>query len=202
MAQRESSMKKLILASGSPRRRTLLENYGFDITVIKPEFNENTVAESDPGALVAALALGKNRAVRMRCDASLKESAVFLSPDTVVSIGGKILGKPIGSEDAFHMLRLLSGSTHTVYTGVCISSVCGESCFTEKTDVTFYALSDTQIRRYIDSGAPFDKAGGYGIQDDMGIGFIESVHGELSNVIGLPMRRTVLELQKLQGDII
>ena len=195
-------MGRLILASGSPRRRALLENFGFDVTVIKPEFNENTISKTDPAALVAALAAGKNRAVRTGFDASLKESSVFLSADTVVSIDGKILGKPQGRKEAYGMLKLLSHRTHTVYTGVCIASGEDEICFTEKTDVTFYTLSDTQILRYIDSGAPFDKAGGYGIQDDMGIGFIESVHGELSNVIGLPMGRTVRELQKVQGDII
>lgn len=189
-------MGKIILASGSPRRRSLLENYGFDITVVHPDFDESSVSETDPEKLVLALAGGKNLSVRERFPDS-----VILSADTVVCIGGKILGKPESKAKAHEMLGLLSGKTHSVFTGVCISRGSHECLFCEKTDVTFYTLSTAQITRYTDSGSPFDKAGGYGIQDDMGIGFIKSVSGELSCVIGLPMGRTVSEIQKLQGDI-
>ena len=195
MARQASNMKNLILASGSPRRRALLENYGFRITVIKPDFDESTVTVKNPEALVTELARGKNRCVRQKY-----KDALILSADTVVSINGKILGKPENTAQAHEMLNMLSGNTHTVFTGVCISAGDAECVFCEKTDVRFYKLSEAQISRYIESGSPFDKAGGYGIQDDMGIGFIESVYGELSNVIGLPMGRTVREIQKLQGD--
>lgn len=189
-------MVKLILASGSLRRRTLLENYGFDVTVVKPDFDESTVSGESPEELVKALALGKNRCVLPKYKSSL-----ILSADTVVSIGKSILGKPRDSKQARQMLNMLSGATHSVFTGVCISYQNKEHIFCEKTDVTFYRLSEAQINRYIDSGSPFDKAGGYGIQDDMGIGFVERVSGELSNVIGLPMGKTVSEIQKLQGDL-
>lgn len=186
-------MEKIILASGSPRRQMLLKNYGFDITVIKPEFDESTIKETDPEKLVCALALGKNKCVNI-------QDSIILSADTVVTINGEILGKPINRADAEKMLSRLSGSTHTVYTGVCISSGSDKRLFCAKSDVTFYKLSKTQIQKYIDTGSPFDKAGGYGIQDDIAIGFVEKINGELSNVIGLPMGKVIEEIKSIQGE--
>lgn len=188
-------MSKLILASGSPRRKKLLSDYGFEITVVKPDFDENEITERDPDKLVTLLAAEKNRCVR-----PAYHGIPVLSADTVVAINGSILGKPQDRAQARDMLGLLSGNTHTVYTGVCISLDGRETVFCAATDVTFYPLTDRQIERYIDTGSPFDKAGGYGIQDDMGIGFVQSVHGELSNVIGLPMGSVINELRKLQGE--
>lgn len=184
-------MEKLVLASASPRRRSLLENYGFELTVAAPDFDERGVDEREPEALVKALARGKNAAVRDRFP-----GLAVLSADTVVAIDGEILGKPRDRDEAFAMLRRLSGSTHTVYTGVCIYRDGRETVFCESTDVTFYELSGHQIEKYVDSGRPFDKAGGYGVQDDMGVAFVNRVDGELSNVIGLPMQRTIRELTK------
>lgn len=189
-------MKKLILASGSPRRRMLLENRGFELTVVKPSFDEDSVTETDPIRLVRLLAVGKNKAV-----SSLYPDRTVLAADTVVCINGKILGKPQNRGQAREMLGMLSGAVHSVYTGVCISLNGNDVCFFERTDVEFYRLGHTQIEKYIDSGSPFDKAGGYGIQDEAGMGFIKSIGGELSNVIGLPMERTVSEIIRLQGDI-
>ena len=196
-AQQENSMNKVILASDSPRRKLLLENYGFDVTVVKPDFDESTILENDAALLVTALARAKNRCVSQT--SSCYEFPV-IAADTVVCLDNQILGKPSDRTQAYNMLSMLSGATHTVFTGVCISFEKRQTVFCEKTDVSFYKLSKTQIYRYIDSGSPFDKAGGYGIQDDMGIAFIESIKGELSNVIGLPMARTVSEIKKIQGD--
>jgi len=188
-------MNELILASGSPRRKTLLENYGFKITVVKPEFDEALVKADMPCELVTKLALAKNRRVR----GSYPNGVLILSADTVVALGNRVLGKPRDEHEARGMLELLSDNTHMVFTGVCVSDGALESVFYECSDVTFYKLSASQIERYIATGSPFDKAGGYGIQDDMGIGFVKNVSGELSNVIGLPMGKTIGEIEKLQG---
>ena len=183
----------IILASGSPRRLTLLSDYGFDVTVIKPDFDESIVTERDPEKLVCLLAKGKNECIDMPHE-------LVLSADTVVVLDGKILGKPKDRDDAFNMLRALSGRTHKVLTGVCISKGGKRALFCECSNVTFYELTDRQINKYIETGSPFDKAGSYGVQDDMGIGFVRSVTGELSNVIGLPMGRVISEINKIQGD--
>lgn len=187
-------MKKLLLASASPRRRTLLENYGFDITVVKPEFDEASVTVTDPEQLVCILAREKNKCVAAADDIPV------LSADTVVTLDGRILGKPKTAEQAYEMLSSLSGSTHTVYTGVCIRLGTAERVFCSKSRVRFHKLSDYQINSYISSGSPFDKAGGYGIQDDMGIAFVDRVDGEISNVIGLPMGAVICELNKIEGE--
>lgn len=188
-------MRKIVLASGSPRRLELLKGYGYDVTVIHPDFDESSVTGMQPCELVTSLALGKNRSVT-----ALNLHDIVLSADTVVCIDGKILGKPADANSAFAMLRSLSGRTHTVYTGVCISYEGHETVFSEKSLVTFYELTDRQINSYISKGSPFDKAGGYGIQDDKGIYFIRSVTGEISNVIGLPMGRVAEEISKLCQD--
>ena len=184
-------IRKIVLASGSPRRKSLLENYGFDITVVKPEFDEEAVTESEPEKLVCVLASGKNKCVNM-------PDETVLSADTVVALDDEILGKPKTRGEAYDMLKKLSGRTHTVYTGVCISRNNKRTVAVSRSDVTFYELTDAQINRYIDTGSPFDKAGGYGVQDDMGIGFVKSVTGELSNVIGLPMGMVISQLEDLK----
>lgn len=187
-------MNKLILASGSPRRYSLLSGYGFDVTVIKPDFDESTVTESDPSALVLALAHGKAASVNAPKD------TLLLAADTVVAIDGQVLGKPEDSLEAFEMLDRLSGRTHSVYTGVCIRKNESTELFYAKSDVTFYNLSNTQIEKYISTGSPLDKAGSYGIQDDMGIAFVRSVDGEISNVIGLPMEQVLINIRKIEGE--
>ena len=186
-------MKKIILASASPRRLSLLQNRGYDVTVVPSDFDEDSVKCDDPADLVTKLALGKGVAV-----AKNYENDTVLSADTVVVHGGKVLGKPHNRDEAFSMLSALSDSTHTVFTGVCIIKNGSPQVFCERADVTFFPLTDVQIEKYIDSGSPFDKAGGYGIQDDAGIGFIKSLSGELSCVIGLPMGRVIDELEDRQ----
>ena len=187
-------MKKILLASGSPRRRSLLENYGFEITVVKPEFDESQIEITDPEQLVCTLAREKNRCIKAG------PSVTVLSADTVVALNGSILGKPRDRKEAFDMLSSLSGNTHTVYTGVCIRQNGRERVFCEKSHVRFFELTDYQINKYIDTGSPFDKAGGYGIQDDIGIAFVDRVDGEISNVIGLPMGAVISELNKTEGE--
>ena len=181
---------KILLASGSPRRQSLLKSFGFDITVVLPDFDESSVFEKNPEKLVTALAKGKLESVK-------RGDMLTLAADTVVAIDGKIMGKPTDEKDAFDMLRALSGKTHTVYTGVCIAYGQKQRLFCEKSDVTFHKLSNKQIRDYIATGSPMDKAGGYGLQDDVAITFINTVTGEISNVIGLPMGRVMQETERI-----
>lgn len=183
-------MEKIILASASPRRLSLLKNRGYEVEVVPSDFDEDSVVRQDPEQLVKELALGKGMTV-----AKSYPDGTVLSADTVVVHGGKVLGKPRDRDEAFSMLSALSDSTHTVFTGVCIIKNGTPQVFCEHADVTFFPLADIQIEKYIDSGSPFDKAGGYGIQDDAGIGFIKSLSGELSCVIGLPMGRVIDELE-------
>lgn len=184
---------KIILASASPRRLSLLSARGYDITVKTSEFDESTVLEKCPKKLVMRLAEGKGRAV-----ADEHPDSIVLSADTVVCLKGKILGKPKSRQQAYDMLMSLSQNTHTVYTGVCIYHNSKCHVFYDKADVTFHPLTKKQIGAYIDSGSPFDKAGGYGIQDDAGIGFVKKVSGDLSCVIGLPMGKVIKQLQKIK----
>ena len=125
---------------------------------------------------------------------------IVLSADTVVCLDGKILGKPKTRQEAYDMLTSLSGNTHVVYTGVCIKKGAKSYVFYDKAKVTFHPLTQKQINAYINTGSPFDKAGGYGIQDDMGIAFVKKVTGDLSCVIGLPMAKVTERLNKLEGE--
>lgn len=186
---------KITLASASPRRLSLLSARGYDITVKTSEFDEDTVFEKNPKKLVMRLAKGKGGVVAKDCPGD-----VVLSADTVVCAFGKILGKPKSRQEAYDMLMSLSGNTHTVYTGVCIYHNSKCRVFYDKADVTFHPLTKKQVDAYIDSGSPFDKAGGYGIQDDVGIGFVKKVKGDLSCVIGLPMGKVIKQLQKIKGE--
>lgn len=186
---------KIILASASPRRLSLLSARGYDITVKASGFDESSVSECRPEKLVMLLARGKALDV-----AGEHKDEIVLAADTVVCLGDRILGKPGSQSQAHDMLMSLSDNTHTVYTGVCIIKGKKSFVFYDKARVTFHPLTEKQIDAYIKTGSPFDKAGGYGIQDDMGIGFVKRVSGDLSCVIGLPMGKVIDRLQKLEGE--
>ena len=174
---------RLILASKSPRRSELLKQAGLTFSVIPSDFDEDTVALSNPDSDVVTLAESK------ALDISRKHpDAWVIGADTIVLIGRKILGKPASAEEAFEMLQRLSGKTHQVLTGYCICCKKKNRVFSEtvKTDVNFKRLTDAEINWYIQTGEPFDKAGGYAIQ---GIGsfLVRSINGSYTNVVGLPM---------------
>lgn len=186
-------MKKIILASASPRRFALLSKRGYEVLVKTAPFDEQSVSIKSPKKLVMALAFGKGKEIRNEyCN------EIVISADTIVVKDGKILGKPKTYDEAFNMLSSLSNATHYVYTGVCIGYNGKTKTFVSRAKVRFHPLTKTQIEKYIDSGSPFDKAGSYGVQDDDGIGFVKSVKGELSCVIGLPIGRVIKELQKIK----
>lgn len=188
--------KKIILASGSPRRAEILKNVGIDFTIVKSQADESAVnPEGIPVDLyVQELALLKATEVYGKVSV---ENGLIIGADTVVAIDGKILGKPRDDAHAFEMLKALSGKTHQVYTGFCVIrsqdgySVCGSDC----TQVTFAELSDEEISEYIHTGETGDKAGAYAIQG-RGAMLVEKISGDYFNVVGLPVRKLVKLMKK------
>ncbi len=174
-------MSRFILASASPRRKEILENAGFSFEIIVSDADENITEELSPEKTVEELA--KRKAMAVLKD---NEDAVVFGCDTVVAIDGKILGKPKDDEDAFNMLSMLSGKTHTVSTGVCICSKDKTEVFSNTTEVEFYQLSEETIKSYIASGECSDKAGSYGIQG-YGNVLVKEIKGDYFSVMGLPV---------------
>ena len=189
---------KLILASQSPRRRELLGLLGIPFEIRVPNADETMDPTGEPAQQVALVSRRKAEATPR------EEDAVVIAADTIVVCDGKILGKPKDPEDAVRMLRLLSGRTHQVMTGLTVlyqDKVCSH---TEVTQVTFRELSDSEILGYVRSGEPMDKAGAYGIQGGAAL-FAQGICGDYYNVVGLPVCRLVQVLQetapKLMEDI-
>ena len=179
----------IILASGSPRRRELLEQAGYTFTVEVSDADES-LGQMMPGAMVEELSLRKAQAVAGLHDKE-GESYKIIGSDTVVVLDDKILGKPSDEEDAMRMLRSLSGRSHEVYTGVTVLTladgrVTKTEQFHEVTKVVMRALSDQEILDYIAGGEPMDKAGAYGIQGRAAV-FISGIDGDYYNVVGLPI---------------
>jgi septum formation protein len=169
----------LILASASPRRREMLELMGYDFSV-KPSRAEENIEICEPGEYVSRLAKIKASAV-----ARDNPGCCVLGSDTIVYLDGEILGKPHDEEDAFRILSKLSGRTHTVYTGVAVIREGKETVFYDRADVTFKKLEEAEIRDYIATGEPMDKAGAYGIQGPATV-LVEKIDGCYFTVIGLP----------------
>jgi septum formation protein len=179
----------LYLASASPRRASLINLLGINHVKIRPpQIQEVFDYTESPETIVRDLAYQKAEAAL----ASFSEHdlpGVILGADTIVVLKGKILGKPITETEAAQMLRSLSNHTHTVFTGVALLSFPPKKSqvFFEKTDVTFRYLTDKEIADYIATGAPMDKAGAYGIQEDHGAVFVKKIVGDYYNVVGLPL---------------
>ena len=189
-------MSKLILASGSPRRRELMEQTGLAFTVIPAETDESVAEGLPPRTMVKHLARQKALAV-----AEKNPGAVVLGADTVVAIDGEVLGKPKDEEDARRMLRLLSGREHCVHTGVCIVRPDGTAItFCETSRVTFRGISPDEIDRYVATGEPMDKAGAYAIQG-RGAKLVRDYSGDYTNIVGLPAWRVLRVLNRLQARI-
>ena len=175
--------KRLILASGSPRRRELLEKFGLRFEVIPARGEEEPPCGMAPGAYVEQLSRRKAAEVAGRLG---DEKAVLIAADTVVEQNGAILGKPADAEEAFRMLSALSGSTHRVWSGLCVREGEKELSRAECTEVVFRELTGEEIRQYIATGEPMDKAGAYGAQGYASL-FVEKLEGDFFNVMGLPL---------------
>lgn len=182
--------QKLVLASGSPRRRELLTRMGYSFTVLSPDVDEHVDAE--PRQAVGILARRKALAA-----AEGLTEGIVLAADTLVAVDGEALGKPRDEAEARAMLMRLSGREHEVFTGVCILDVATGriAVHVERTGVVFRALDDAEINRYVATGEPMDKAGAYAIQGGAAA-FVVSYNGSYENVIGLPVNSVGLMLKK------
>lgn len=210
-------MSMIILASGSPRRKELLEQIGLEFEIC-PAKGEEIVTKTIPGDVVVELSRQKAEEIAGGIAAYLengvpipfreaagKQDILVIGADTVVAYGDRILGKPKDEADAREMLTMLSGQTHSVYTGVTIVFLSadgrtGEHSFYEKTDVTMYPMSEQEILRYIATGEPMDKAGSYAIQGKCAI-YVKEIRGDYNNVVGLPIARLYQELLALGIDL-
>lgn len=180
---------KIILASNSPRRKELLGGLGvdFEVKVL------NGVDESYPDTLPAK-DVAEYIATEKAAAYTVQEDELLITADTVVIVGQDILGKPEDAADACRMLRELSGKTHQVVTGVCLTTSKEQRRFSVTTDVTFKQLSDAEIEHYVDKYKPFDKAGAYGIQEWIGYIGVTALNGSYYNVMGFPVQRVYGEL--------
>lgn len=186
--------KRLLLASGSPRRRELTEQLGMEVVRAHMKDVEETYPDTLSAAEVAPYLS------RLKAEAYMGEIApdeVLLTADTVVVDGDRILGKPRDEGDAHAMLRELSGHTHQVITGVTLASDKGMQTFSEVTEVEFAELTDDEISYYVEKYRPLDKAGAYGIQEWIGYIGIKGIKGDYYNVMGLPLRRVYEHLLKM-----
>ncbi len=188
-------VKKLLLASNSPRRKELLAGLDIPMEVVAlKDIDETHPADLKGGDIPLYIARLKMSAY----DIGLKEGEVLVTADTIVWCDNEEMGKPKDREDAIHMLRKLSGRTHQVYTGVCLKSAVDQCAFVCCTDVTFSQMDDKQIEYYVDTYHPFDKAGAYGIQEWIGYVGCTRLEGSYYNVMGLPVQRLYAALQHLK----
>jgi septum formation protein len=189
---READMRRLILASASPRRRELLTQAGYTFEVHPAHVNEDLRPDEDPIAYVVRLARDKAQTVFTDVN---DLDAIVLGADTTVTLDSHILAKPEDANDAARMLRMLSGRTHRVITGVALATAKGTEVAAEVTGVQFLALSDEEIAAYIATGEPMDKAGAYGIQG-LAAKWIPRVEGCYFNVVGLPLALVATMLEQ------
>jgi septum formation protein len=199
---------RLILASGSPRRRMLMERFGIACTVVPADIDETPRTGELADAYVARLAIEKAVAVQSRLSSASESreaasksgvadvaSTAVLAADTTVALAGLILGKPEDADDAIRTLRLLSGRTHQVHTGIAVATAWGCQHRVVTSNVTMVELDAALIAWYVGTGEPFDKAGSYAIQE-RAAAFVSNVEGSMDNVVGLPMIETIALLHQ------
>lgn len=186
-------MKKIILASGSPRRKMLLQWAEIEFEVITSDVQEDFDPSMSPQEVAIKLAVRKNSAV-FGALGKLHDTVV-IAADTLVVLNGVIINKPVDRSDAIAMLSRLSGATHEVITGVNIRSIDHNCVFYDRTRVSFHPLTSDQIEHYVDTYRPYDKAGAYAIQEWIGVVGIRSIEGDFYNVMGLPISRVLQEIQ-------
>jgi septum formation protein len=183
-------LNKIILASGSPRRKKLLQQINFSFKVHPSKVDESYDPSLSPDEIVQELASRKAKDIAQHYD-----HALVVGADTIVVFENQILEKPANQQEARKMLRKLSGQTHQVLTGVALYKIDAEQnimesyTFVETTDVIFGELKSHNIDAYVETGSPMDKAGSYGIQDDYGAIFVRRIEGDYYNVVGFPLHR-------------
>lgn len=188
-------IKRLVLASASPRRKELLAQIGITPEIV-PSTIDEMITTDVPEEAVMELSRQKAEDVAAR----QKPGTCVIGADTVVAAGGEILGKPASHQEAYRMISMIEGRTHQVYTGVTLV-YCGQKgnrvkTFVEKTDVRLYPMSDEEIKAYSDGAEPMDKAGAYGIQGKFAA-FIKGIDGDYNNVVGLPVGRVYHEIKEM-----
>lgn len=184
----------IFLASKSPRRRRLLKQLNLKFKSFSVEMDEKIHSGEKPYNAVIRLSKEKLSLAKSKV-----KNGIIITADTIVVLDKTILGKPLNKKDAFRILKLLSGRTHTVYTGYSIFNFRNHKTISEyeKTEVTFRELTDEEITEYINGGSPMDKAGAYGIQDDFGAVFIKKINGCYYNVVGLPLAKFYYALLRI-----
>ena len=193
----------IVLASQSPRRKVLLEQINLSFTVQPSKVEEIIPPGQAPEEV--AMDLASQKATDVSDDHA---NALIIGADTVVVLNNQFLGKPEDAEDAFSMLKKLSGQTHEVYTGVALlrtdenTKIAGRTRFYSCTHVTFDVLEDQEIIDYIQTGSPGDKAGSYGIQDDWGSVFVKEIQGDYYNVVGFPLNLFYREMKKFAPELL
>ena len=192
-------MKKIILASASPRRQELIGRLIPDFKVMTDNSPEEVIMGEKPEETVKRLAKQKAENVA----GEITDDAVVIAADTMVALDGQVLGKPCDEKEAYNMLKMLSGNMHQVYTGVAVIDTKSGKIINEyeTTGVKFRTLLDDEIKAYIKSGEPMDKAGAYGIQE-LGALFIQGIEGDYFNVVGLPLCRLGRILKEMGIDLL
>jgi septum formation protein len=192
----EINKYRIILASKSPRRRELLKELGLKFELAANDWSEDYPPHLEGKEIALFLAGEKAGAFREK----RKDGEIVITADTIVWCNGRVLDKPSGREDARKILREISGNTHEVITGVCLLSRNRQRTFYSSTKVTFTRLTYEEIEYYIDNFKPYDKAGGYGIQEWIGLAACSFMEGSYFNVMGLPVEQVYHELQKFIHD--
>jgi septum formation protein len=191
-------MKKIILASTSPRRKEILSMTRLEFEVVASEYEEDMTENLPPSELAKKLSLGKAEDIAKKYD-----DAIIIAADTFVTLDGKVLGKPYTPEKAKEMLSFMSGKTHTCITGFTIIDTDSKKTISEAvvTNVYFKPLTDSEIDTYIASGEPLDRSGSYAIQGLGGV-FVEKLDGDFFNVMGLPLNRLVERLKEFDIHVL
>ncbi|MCF8355598.1 MAG: Maf family protein [Melioribacteraceae bacterium] len=184
----------IFLASRSPRRRRLLKQLKIDFHTFHVDLDEEFLDGEHPVKTVKRLALDKLKAAKQKV-----KNGVIITADTIVVLDNEIIGKPKTQTEAISILKKLSGRTHNVYTGYALENTVKNKMITdyECTSVTFRELTETEIKKYVKSGSPMDKAGAYGIQDDFGAVFVSKINGCYYNVVGLPLQKLYQSLKEI-----
>ena len=188
-------MRKIVLASASPRRKELLSQIGIDFRIDVSKAAENA-GSHEPGEIVKDLSYTKAMEVYQR----QSEDVIVIGADTIVYVNGKVLGKPKDVQDAYEMIHMLQGAVHQVYTGVTLvwreNMEVRHASFYEMTEVELYPMSDEEINQYVSMKEPYDKAGGYAVQGYFAR-YVKGINGDYNNVVGLPVGRLYQELNSL-----